>query len=66
MLNEELRIRLLAGVHAMPHDRQRVYILIAREGLGVEAVAETMGLSTREVERLLAEAIVELLYILAR
>lgn len=55
---------LRAAIAALTLEQQRVFILIAREGLGVEAVAETMQLSTRAVERLLAEAIAELLYIL--
>ncbi len=56
--------QLRAAIATLSPDRQRVYILIAREGLSVRSVAEVMHLSTREVEQLLAEALVGMIYAL--
>jgi len=53
--------RLRAAVAAMPEPRRSVYLLCARDGLDYIAVAGRLGLAVPEVERLLAEALVDLM-----
>ncbi|MCP3732578.1 hypothetical protein M9978_19320 [Sphingomonas sp. MG17] len=59
-------VLLRAAVAKLAPDRQRAYILIAREGLSVVTVSEIMQLPSIEVERLLAHAIVDLIHELDR
>jgi len=53
--------RLRAAVAAMPEPRRSVYLLCARDGLDYDAVAGLLGMTVREVERHLAEALVDLM-----
>ena len=53
--------RLRAAVVAMPEPRRSVYLLCARDGLDYDAVAGLLGMTVREVERHLAEALVDLM-----
>ncbi|GAA0308824.1 hypothetical protein GCM10009087_18570 [Sphingomonas oligophenolica] len=53
--------RLRAAIVAMPEPRRSVYLLCARERLDYNAVAGRLGLTVREVERHLAEALVDLM-----
>lgn len=64
MLSGPLLERLRVGIAQLPPDQQRVYILLAREGLSVDTVAQIMELSSREVEHLLAKALVSLIHAL--
>lgn len=53
--------RLRAAIVAMPEPRRAVYVLCARDGLDYNAIAGRLGLAVPEVERLLAEALVDLI-----
>jgi DNA-directed RNA polymerase specialized sigma24 family protein len=55
---------LRAAIATLAPDRQRVYILVAREGLSIVTVSEIMQLPRIEVEHLLAHALVDLIYAL--
>ncbi len=52
--------RLRVAVAAMPEPRRTVYLLCARDHLDHGQVAARLGISVRQVERYLAEAIVDL------
>jgi DNA-directed RNA polymerase specialized sigma24 family protein len=53
--------RLRAAILVMPEPRRSVYVLCARDGLDYSAVAGRLGLAVGEVQRLLAEALVDLI-----
>jgi DNA-directed RNA polymerase specialized sigma24 family protein len=57
-------VQLRAAIETLTPDQRRVYILVAREGLGIASASEAMQLPSCQVERLLAEALVALLYAL--
>ena len=52
--------RLRVAVEAMPEPRRSVYLLCARDGLDYGQVAVHLGLDLGQVERCLAEALVDL------
>ena len=52
---------LRAALAAMPELRRSVYLLCARDGADFAAIAACLGLTIPEVERSLAEALVDLM-----
>jgi DNA-directed RNA polymerase specialized sigma24 family protein len=53
--------RLRVAVAAMPEPRRSVYLLCARDRLDHSQVAARLGISVRQVERYLAEAVMDLM-----
>ena len=53
--------RLRVAIAAMPEPRRTVYLFSARDGLDFREIAARLGLDVPQVERYLAEALVDLM-----